>query len=161
MASDEANFEAKTEKRKLELERNWKRLQTLQSVRPAFTDECEKIEEELQKQYDIYLEKYRNLASLEQLEGHHRRGLRKPKRIGRETAVRAADGHGGPPSKRIVGTMQGGDPDDEDSEDSEIDMEDGEEEDDNLEDESIAASPPAASRGVRRPEPLDESDDDF
>ncbi|KAK2495703.1 hypothetical protein MC885_009866, partial [Smutsia gigantea] len=68
----------------------------------------------------------------------------------------------GRPSKRIVGTMQGGDSDDdEDSEDSEIDMEDGEDEDEDLEDESIAVSPPKASRGVRRPEPLDESDDDF
>lgn len=33
VASDEANLEAKIEKRKLELERNQKRLQTLQSVR--------------------------------------------------------------------------------------------------------------------------------
>lgn len=33
VASDEANLEAKIEKRKLELERNRKRLQTLQSVR--------------------------------------------------------------------------------------------------------------------------------
>ncbi|XP_057630644.1 clusterin-associated protein 1 isoform X5 [Chionomys nivalis] len=73
VASDEANLEAKIEKRKLELERNRKRLQTLQSVRPAFMDEYEKTEEELQKQYDIYLEKFRNLAYLEQqLEDHHR-----------------------------------------------------------------------------------------
>ncbi|XP_054445478.1 clusterin-associated protein 1 isoform X4 [Pteronotus mesoamericanus] len=73
VASDEANLEAKIEKRKLELERNRKRLQTLQSVRPAFMDEYEKIEEELQKQYDIYLEKFRNLSYLEQqLEDHHR-----------------------------------------------------------------------------------------
>lgn len=36
-------------------------------------DEYEKTEEELQKQYDIYLEKFRNLAYLEQqLEDHHR-----------------------------------------------------------------------------------------
>lgn len=36
-------------------------------------DEYEKIEEELQKQYDVYLEKFRNLAYLEQqLEDHHR-----------------------------------------------------------------------------------------
>lgn len=33
VASDEANLEAKIEKRKLELERNRKRLQSLQSVR--------------------------------------------------------------------------------------------------------------------------------
>ncbi|VTJ91979.1 Hypothetical predicted protein [Marmota monax] len=36
-------------------------------------DEYEKIEEELQKHYDVYLEKFRNLAYLEQqLEDHHR-----------------------------------------------------------------------------------------
>ncbi|XP_077841651.1 clusterin-associated protein 1 isoform X8 [Macaca mulatta] len=73
VASDEANLEAKIEKRKLELERNRKRLETLQSVRPCFMDEYEKTEEELQKQYDIYLEKFQNLTYLEQqLEEHHR-----------------------------------------------------------------------------------------
>lgn len=36
-------------------------------------DEYEKVEEELQKQYEIYLEKFWNLAYLEQqLEDHHR-----------------------------------------------------------------------------------------
>jgi len=48
----------------------------------------------------------------------------------------------------------------EDSEDSEIDME-GDEEDDDLEDESVALSPAKPSRRVRKPEPLDESDNDF
>ncbi|NP_001386403.1 clusterin-associated protein 1 isoform 2 [Rattus norvegicus] len=208
VASDEANLEAKIEKRKLELERNRKRLQTLQSVRPAFMDEYEKVEEELQKQYDVYLEKFRNLAYLEQqLEDHHRmeqerfeeaentlrlmqnklkeeekrllksgsnddsdidiqeddesdseledRRLSKP-RTAMEVLMQ------GRPSKRIVGTMQGGDSDeDEDSEDSEMNMEDDEEDDDDLEDESIALSPAKPSRRVRKPEPLDESDNDF
>ncbi|XP_029400092.1 clusterin-associated protein 1 isoform X2 [Mus pahari] len=208
VASDEANLEAKIEKRKLELERNRKRLQTLQSVRPAFMDEYEKVEEDLQKQYDVYLEKFRNLAYLEQqLEDHHRmeqerfeeaentlrlmqnklkeeekrllksgsnddsdidiqeddesdseledRRMSKP-RTAMEVLMQ------GRPSKRIVGTMQGGDSDeDEDSEDSEIDMEDDEEDDDDLEDESIALSPAKPSRRVRKPEPLDESDNDF
>ncbi|OXB60062.1 hypothetical protein ASZ78_000965 [Callipepla squamata] len=73
VALDEANLEAKIEKRKLELERSQKRLQTLQSVRPAFMDEYEKIEEQLQKQYTSYLEKFRNLTYLEQLlDDHHR-----------------------------------------------------------------------------------------
>ncbi|XP_059271493.1 clusterin-associated protein 1 isoform X8 [Mustela nigripes] len=206
VASDEANLEAKIEKRKLELERNRKRLQTLQSVRPAFMDEYEKIEEELQKQYDIYLEKFRNLAYLEQqLEDHHRmeqerfeeaentlrlmqnklkeeekrllrsgsnddsdidiqeddesdseleeRRLSKP-RTAMEVLLQ------GRPGKRIVGTMQGGDSDDdEDSEDSEIDMEG--DEDDDLEEESVALSPAKPTRRVRKPEPLDESDNDF
>ncbi|XP_008844351.1 clusterin-associated protein 1 isoform X2 [Nannospalax galili] len=207
VASDEANLEAKIEKRKLELERNQKRLQTLQNVRPAFMDEYEKIEEELQKQYDVYLEKFRNLAYLEQqLEDHHRmeqekfeeaentlhlmqnklkeeekrlfksgsnddsdidiqeddesdseleeRQLSKP-RTAMEVLMQ------GRPSKHIVGTMQGGDSDEvEDSEDSEIDVED-DEEDDDLEDESIALSPAKPNRRVRKPEPLDESDNDF
>lgn len=65
-------------------------------------------------------------------------------------------------SKRIVGTMQGADSDDdEDSEDSEIDLEDEEDDDDDLEDESIAVSPAKPSRRGRKPEPLDESDNDF
>ncbi|KAM9832001.1 clusterin-associated protein 1 homolog [Neosynchiropus ocellatus] len=72
-ASDESSLEAKIEKKRQELERNRKRLQTLQSVRPAFMDEYEKIEEDLQKQYDIYVEKFRNLCFLEsQLDEYHR-----------------------------------------------------------------------------------------
>ncbi|KFV80757.1 Clusterin-associated protein 1, partial [Struthio camelus australis] len=67
VALDEANLEARIEKRKLELEISQKRLQTLQSVRPAFMDEYEKIEEELQKQYSSYLEKFHNLTYMEQL----------------------------------------------------------------------------------------------
>ncbi|NXD12472.1 CLUA1 protein, partial [Nothocercus nigrocapillus] len=73
VALDEANLEARIEKRKLELEISQKRLQTLQSVRPAFMDEYEKIEEELQKQYSSYLEKFHNLSYMEQLLDDHRR----------------------------------------------------------------------------------------
>ncbi|XP_071386738.1 clusterin-associated protein 1 homolog [Centroberyx affinis] len=73
VVSDETSLEAKIEKKKQELERNQKRLQTLQSVRPAFMDEYEKIEEELQKQYETFVEKFRNLSFLEsQLEEYHR-----------------------------------------------------------------------------------------
>ncbi|CAH1794146.1 unnamed protein product [Owenia fusiformis] len=66
VASDEANLEAKIEKRKGELERNQKRLATLQSVRPAYQDELERYEEELGGIYATYLEKFRNLTYLEQ-----------------------------------------------------------------------------------------------
>ncbi|XP_037363610.1 clusterin-associated protein 1 isoform X1 [Talpa occidentalis] len=224
VASDEANLEAKIEKRKLELERNRKRLQTLQSVRPAFMDEYEKIEEELQKQYDVYLEKFRNLTYLEQqLEDHHRleqerfeeaeNTLRLMQNKLKEEEKRLLKSGGtedsdidiqedesdseleerrlakprtamevlmqGRPGKRIVGTMQGGDSDDdteaapallgkcktssskkqEDSEDSEVDMEDEDDEDD-LEDESLVLTPKPGRR-AREPEPLDESDNDF
>lgn len=73
VVSDETSLDAKIEKKKQELERNQKRLQTLQSVRPAFMDEYEKIEEDLQKQYDTYVEKFRNLSFLEsQLDEYHR-----------------------------------------------------------------------------------------
>ncbi|XP_037105901.1 clusterin-associated protein 1 homolog isoform X2 [Syngnathus acus] len=72
IVSDEANLDAKIEKKKQELERSRKRLQTLQSVRPAFMDEYEKIEEDLQKQYEIYVAKFKNLCFLEsQLEDYH------------------------------------------------------------------------------------------
>ncbi|XP_066131192.1 clusterin-associated protein 1 isoform X4 [Saccopteryx bilineata] len=207
VASDEANLEAKIEKRKLELERNRKRLQTLQSVRPAFMDEYEKIEEELRKQYDIYVEKFRNLAYLEQqLEDHHRleqerfeeaentlhlmqnklkeeekRLLKSASNDDSDIDIQEDDESDseleerrlsklrtaievlmqGRPSKRVVGTMQDGNSDDdEDSEDSEIDLED-DEDDDDLEDESIALSPARPSRRVRKPEPLEDSDNDF
>lgn len=73
VSSDEASLEAKIEKKKQDLERNQKRLQTLQSVRPAFMDEYEKIEEDLEKQYQTYVEKFRNLSFLEQqLDDYHR-----------------------------------------------------------------------------------------
>ncbi|XP_055037648.2 clusterin-associated protein 1 homolog isoform X1 [Misgurnus anguillicaudatus] len=73
VSSDEASLEAKIEKKKQDLERNQKRLQTLQSVRPAFMDEYEKIEEDLEKQYQTYVEKFRNLSFLEQqLNDYHR-----------------------------------------------------------------------------------------
>jgi clusterin-associated protein 1 len=58
LASDEANLETKIEKKKQELERNQKRLTSLQNVRPAFMDEYEKLEVELQKQYEVTLITY-------------------------------------------------------------------------------------------------------
>ena len=43
------------------------------TVRPAFMDEYEKLEVELQKQYDVYMEKHRNLTYLEhQLEEYNK-----------------------------------------------------------------------------------------
>lgn len=73
VVSDESSLDTKIEKKKQDLERHQKRLQTLQSVRPAFMDEYEKIEEELQKQYEIFVEKFRNLSYLEsQLDEYHR-----------------------------------------------------------------------------------------
>ncbi|XP_017596801.1 PREDICTED: clusterin-associated protein 1 isoform X2 [Corvus brachyrhynchos] len=223
VALDEANFEAKIEKRKLELERSQKRLQTLQSVRPAFMDEYEKIEEQLQKQYSTYLEKFRNLTYMEQLLDDHRRTEQE---MFEETANmlrliqnrlkeeeqhllksgsnddsdidiqedERSDSEGdlqimrhristdallqGRVGTRIMGSMQGGDTEEdgtpaaarpgrrkaqEDSGDSEIDLDEDEEEEeeDDLEDDSMEISPGKSSLRARKPEPLEQSDNDF
>ncbi|XP_027539524.1 clusterin-associated protein 1 isoform X1 [Neopelma chrysocephalum] len=226
VALDETNLEAKIEKRKLELERSQKRLQTLQSVRPAFMDEYEKIEEQLQKQYSSYLEKFRNLTYMEQLLDDQRRAEQEmfeeaanmlrlmqnrlkeeeqhllksggnddsdidiPEDEGSDSEL---DGQimkqhtsseallQGRAGTRIVGTMQGGDTEEdgtpaparpgshkvttkaqEDSGDSEIDLdEDDEEEEDDLEDDSMEISPSKSSHRARKPEPLEQSDNDF
>ncbi|XP_034035923.1 clusterin-associated protein 1 homolog [Thalassophryne amazonica] len=72
VVSDEKSLDGKIEKKRQELDRNRKRLQTLQSVRPTFMDEYEKLEEELQKHYDSYVHKLMNLSFLEtQLEEYH------------------------------------------------------------------------------------------
>lgn len=65
VAADEANLEAKIKKRQSELERSTKRLATLQTVRPAFMDEFERLEEELKIQYEEYVIKFRNMTFLE------------------------------------------------------------------------------------------------
>lgn len=66
IAADESNLESKIEKKKQELERNQKRLATLQVVRPAYMDEFEEIEQELQRLYQEYVVKFRNVTYLEQ-----------------------------------------------------------------------------------------------
>ncbi|XP_038676182.1 clusterin-associated protein 1 homolog isoform X4 [Scyliorhinus canicula] len=211
VASDEANLEAKIEKKKMELERSKKRLQTLQSVRPAFMDEYEKIEEELQKQYEIYVEKFRNLCYLEQqLEDLHRMEQERfeetentlrlmqnklkeeEKRLMKSSVGKDDDSDNeiqedegsdsdledrrplkprltrelpiqGRVGGRVVGTMHGGDTEDEeDSDDSEIDVEDEEDEYEIAEDddESIDIQPEQPSSRIHKQE-LDESDNDF
>ncbi|KAM3876054.1 clusterin-associated protein 1 homolog [Diretmus argenteus] len=213
VVSDEASLEAKIEKKKQELERNQKRLQTLQSVRPAFMDEYEKIEEELQKQYETYVQKFRNLSFLEsQLEEYHRveqdrfeemeNTLRLMQHKLREeernlmSSLKDEDSdmdvledegsdsdmdEGRPPKPRptrnttmagrarFIGNMQGGDSDE--MEDSEIDVdeddeedEEGEEENKDLEEDSLEGPVSKAtrpSRGGVRPPLLEESDNDF
>jgi clusterin-associated protein 1 len=66
VASNEANLEAKIEKKRVELDRTQKRLITLKKVRPAFMDEYEKLEAELKKLYEDYIVKFRCLSYLEQ-----------------------------------------------------------------------------------------------
>ena len=49
---DEKSLEQKIKKKKQELERCRKRLGSLQSVRPAFMDEYEQLEQELERFYE-------------------------------------------------------------------------------------------------------------
>lgn len=63
----EQNLDTRIERRRNELDRNQKRLQTLRKVRPAFMEEYEKLEVELKELYDSYLQKFRYLAYLEHL----------------------------------------------------------------------------------------------
>ena len=64
---NEQSLETRIERRRTELDRNQKRLQTLKKVRPAFMEEFEKLEVELRGVYDDYLQKCRYLAYLEHL----------------------------------------------------------------------------------------------
>eukprot|EP00906_Rhabdomonas_costata_P011508 RCo016399 len=73
LSKDEATLEAKIENKRAHLERQTKRLGSLVSVRPAFMEEYEKLETELQHLYVVYLEQYRNMEFLEsELKRFHR-----------------------------------------------------------------------------------------
>ncbi|KZC04552.1 Clusterin-associated protein 1, partial [Dufourea novaeangliae] len=63
----EQNLDVRIERRRIELDRNQKRLQTLKKVRPAFMKEFDKLEVELRSLYEDYLQKFRYLAFLEHL----------------------------------------------------------------------------------------------
>lgn len=65
LSADESNLEQKIESKKTQLERAQKRFKSLMAVRPAFIEEYEKHEAELQSQFVKYLEQYRNLEYLE------------------------------------------------------------------------------------------------
>jgi hypothetical protein len=65
LEADEANLQQKIDKRKQELDRHQKRLASLQTVRPAFMDEYERLEGELSVQYSMYVQAWRNLSYLE------------------------------------------------------------------------------------------------
>eukprot|EP00359_Climacostomum_virens_P003216 CAMPEP_0204900414 /NCGR_PEP_ID=MMETSP1397-20131031/2449_1 /ASSEMBLY_ACC=CAM_ASM_000891 /TAXON_ID=49980 /ORGANISM="Climacostomum Climacostomum virens, Strain Stock W-24" /LENGTH=374 /DNA_ID=CAMNT_0052068555 /DNA_START=168 /DNA_END=1292 /DNA_ORIENTATION=- len=65
LEKDEKSLEAKITKRSAELERAQKRIRSLQTVRPAYMDEYERLEQELQRYYEIYVLRMRNLSYLE------------------------------------------------------------------------------------------------
>ncbi|XP_077441196.1 clusterin-associated protein 1-like isoform X3 [Vanacampus margaritifer] len=222
IVSDEASLDTKIEKKKLELERSRKRLETLQSVRPAFMDEYEKIEEDLQKQYEIYVAKFKNLCFLEsQLEDYHQleqerfeeaentlrmmqQNLKEEDRDLMRSSLKDADSdmdvledegdmdsdlEESRPSNprptrnglmaakqmsdmfrrgtRFIGNMQGGESDESDDSEIEVDEndeEEGEDESKELDDDSLEDSVARAtgtSRGRTRPPLFDDSDNDF
>jgi len=65
LLEDEKTLDGKIKKKQAELARSQKRLDSLQSVRPAFMDEYEKLEHELADEYEGYVTRYRNLQYLE------------------------------------------------------------------------------------------------
>ncbi|KAK9508796.1 hypothetical protein O3M35_006266 [Rhynocoris fuscipes] len=66
VSATESSLDIKIEKKQAELERNQKRLQTLKKVRPAFLEEFEKLESELQSLYQDYITRTRCISYLEQ-----------------------------------------------------------------------------------------------
>jgi len=61
---DEMKLDGKIKQKKDELKRSEQRLETLKSVRPAFQDELDDLEEEMKDAYGEYLNIFRNLSYL-------------------------------------------------------------------------------------------------
>lgn len=81
LTQDEASLKAKIERKRQELERMLTRLRGLRGLRPAFMDEYERLEQELQQLYTAYLERFRNLDYLEsELDALSRREATKDQR---------------------------------------------------------------------------------
>ena len=65
LKADEAELENKIKRRGTELDRAEKRLNGIVKVKPEFMDEYERLEQELERFYALYVDKYRNLDYLE------------------------------------------------------------------------------------------------
>lgn len=80
LKNDERELENKIQRRATELERSDKRLKGIEQVRPEFMDEYEKLEQEIDKFYNMYIEKFRNLDYLEhQLDTYNQKEIEKKK----------------------------------------------------------------------------------
>ena len=78
LKADESTLEQKIKRKSDELERARKRLDSIQGVRPAFMDEYEQLEKELERLYMIYVEGVRNLDYLEnEMDEYNRKELEK------------------------------------------------------------------------------------
>mmetsp|Transcript_34157 Transcript_34157/g.71907 ORF Transcript_34157/g.71907 Transcript_34157/m.71907 type:complete len:324 (+) Transcript_34157:231-1202(+) len=65
LISNQRGMEEKIRKKTIDLERISKRLESLKHVRPAYMDEYEQLEEELQVEYERYVVRLRNVDYLE------------------------------------------------------------------------------------------------
>lgn len=65
LVAEEKRLQVAIKKRERDIERNQQRLEGLKTMRPSFLDEYEQLEKEYQKQYDIFVERYRNVDYLE------------------------------------------------------------------------------------------------
>jgi clusterin-associated protein 1 len=65
LISNQRGMEEKIRRKTIDLERTSKRLESLMNVRPAYMDEYEKLEEELQIEHERYVVRLRNVDYLE------------------------------------------------------------------------------------------------
>jgi clusterin-associated protein 1 len=65
LKQDENELDSKIKRRKVELERAEKRLKGIENVKPEYQDEYERLEAELERFYNIYVEKFANIDFLE------------------------------------------------------------------------------------------------
>lgn len=142
LQEDEESLQEKISKKESDLDRCKKRLKDLENVRPAFMDEFEKLEQELEKYYTVYIEKFRNVeyledqlknynqAEQEKLEESERNLKRMQKRLkeeelrilrgeqdgegGDDDIGRSFKGGGNAKSNEVFGTLSGGSESDSD-----------------------------------------------
>lgn len=65
LRQDEGELANKIQRRRIELERADKRLKGIENVKPEYQEEYERLEQELERFYHIYVEKYTNIDYLE------------------------------------------------------------------------------------------------
>ena len=65
LRQDESELANKIQRRRVELERADKRLKGIENVKPEYQEEYERLEQELERFYQIYVEKYTNIDYLE------------------------------------------------------------------------------------------------
>ncbi|KAH0789973.1 clusterin associated protein [Histomonas meleagridis] len=65
LSSDEDSLRSKIKKRKYELDRQSKRLVSVITIRPAYMDEYEALEQELQELFKLHFQHYRNVDYFE------------------------------------------------------------------------------------------------